>query len=390
VTDWWEELRAEFPLCNTTAYFFAGGQTPLAVSVRTAMTDVIAGWDELPWRIATRRWDDLDRCQAAIAELLACTPTQVIACEGTSGALNLATLIVLQRLRASGRRRANVVLHREAHPAGSYPWHNAVRLGEQIELRWPEPVPGESDVDALASAVDEHTIAVVVSHVSHQTGRRLDVLELAKRFPDRRWALVVDAAQSAGAVPLAAAAAAADFVAFPAYKWLFGPPGVGFLVVGEAWLRDPGPPLVGWAAAGPGVPVDARRFDLAGGGNGFRLGIPNEIGLAGAAAGLELSARFGPDRIAERIQHLTGRFVAGIDDLGVLSPTPRAWSDRAGIVSLDLDEPDVVVQELHERSLEAGVVNRRLRVDLHAFNEEAEVDRLLEALRALCSSSVHR
>ena len=393
MTAWWEELRAELPLTSRSAYFFAGAQAPLAVSVRRAMLEVIDRWDEIGWRIADRQWDGLERTQAALAEILECPRRHIVACEGTSHAMNIAALMVLQRWRNAGGRRANVIFDREAHPAGTYGWHNLLRLGEAIEPRWLQTAPGQSDAEALAEAVDDETLAVVVTHVSHRTGERLDVRELAGLFADRHWALVVDAAQSVGALPLADEVKAADFVGFPAYKWLFGPPGVGFLVVGSSWLEDPGPPLVGWAAASDlSVPVDPRRLDLASGGDGFRLGIPNQICLAGAAAGLELLARFGQERITGRIEQLTERVFAGIDGLDLTSPTPRGWKERAGIVCLDVREPDALMRRLRERGIETGVVRGFLRVDLHAYNDEPELDRLLDELsealsRAVASSS---
>jgi selenocysteine lyase/cysteine desulfurase len=380
--EWWQELRSELPICQKTAYFFAGLQGPLATEVRTAMNDVIARWDETGWRITRTMWDVLAQSQAAIANIADCSPTRVVTCEGTSSSLNIASLMILQQWRASGARKANVVLHSEVHAAGSYPWHNAARLGEQIELRWPEARPGESDIEAVASAVDDNTIAVTISHVSHRTGARFDVTKFADRFPDRRFALVIDSAQSAGAVALEAEVEAADFVGFPAYKWLLGPPGVGFLVISEKWLVEPGPPLVGWAST-PDAPGDARTFELSPAANGFRLGIPNQIGLAGAVAALELWSRFGTERIAGRIERLTQRFLAGVDDLRLPSPTPRTWPDRAGVVSLRVKEPEALRSELSRRRLDTGVSAGVLRVDIHAYNDESEVDRLLEALRAI-------
>jgi cysteine desulfurase/selenocysteine lyase len=386
---WPGELRAEFPLCSRMAYFFAGAQAPLAVSVRRAILEMTDMWDDMGWRIAARQWDGIDRAQTALAEILACRPGRIVSCEGTSDAMNIATLMVLQRRRIAGGRGANVVFGREAHPAATYAWHNAVRLGDRIELRWAQPAPGQSDVEALADAIDDETIAVVVTHVSHRTGERLDVLTLAGLYPDRNWALVVDAAQSAGALALAAEVEAADFVAFPAYKWLFGPPGVGFLVIGEGWLEDPGSPRAGWAAASDlSVPVDPHRLNLGSGAHGYRLGIPNQICLAGAAAGLELWAKFGQKRITGRIEQLTERFLAGIEALGIASPTPHAWHQRAGVICLDVPEPDAVVTRLRERGIETGAVRGFVRVDPHAYNTESELDRLLEELRALRSSAV--
>ena len=144
--------------------------------------------------------------------------------------MGLATGMVFARWIREGRWPANVVLQHDSHPASTYPWINAQRLGAPVDLRWAVPEDGQNAGDALAAAVDDQTLAVVVTHVSFRTGERVDIPALAGRFADRRFALMVDAAQSAGALDLSAETAACDFIGMPAYKWLLGPPGVGFLV----------------------------------------------------------------------------------------------------------------------------------------------------------------
>jgi kynureninase len=382
VAEWWQALRSQLPLCERTAYFFAGAQGPLPLGVRAAMDDAIAAWDETGWRIRQRMWEDLDRCRDLIAGMVGCSPARVVACDSTSDAMSLAAAMVLQRRRAAGTEGANVVLHDEVHASGSYPWHNAVRLGEPVELRWPVPDDGEDAVEAIVAAVDAATIAVSVAHISHRTGRRLDVAALSDRLRGRDLAVIVDAAQSAGALGLEAEVAAADFVGFPANKWLLGPPGVGFLVIAEPWLADPGPTSVGWGSC-PSPPPDARAFELAVGADAFRLGTPNQLGLAGAAAALQLRSGLGEGRVAARIEELTERFLAGVDRQGLPSPTPRAWPGRAGVISLALRDPEAVRARLARRGFDTGVSAGVLRVDIHAYNEESEVDRLLAELRSL-------
>jgi cysteine desulfurase/selenocysteine lyase len=327
-------------------------------------------------------WEDLERSRDRIAAIVGCSPEQVVVCESTSAAMSLAVTMVLQRRRASRTDAANVVLHHEVHAGGSYPWHNAARLGEPLELRWPTPSHGDDSVDAIVAAVDAATIAVSVAHVSHRTGTRLDVAALTDRLRGRDLAVIVDAAQSAGALGIATEVDAADFVGFPANKWFLGPPGIGFLVVAEPWLNDPGPPSVGWGSS-PDAPPEPRVFELAVGADAFRLGTPNQLGLAGAAAALELWSRFGDERIAARIEELTERFLAGIDQQALPSPTPRAWPSRAGVVSLAVQDPEAVRVCLARRGLDTGVSSGVLRVDIHAYNDESEVDRLLSELRSL-------
>jgi len=263
MTEWWEVLRAHFPLLDRRAYFFAGAQAPLADDVRAVLEAFVDLWENKVWRMEETEWQAFDEVQRVLSSILECEASRIIPAEGTSHALNLATAMVLAAWRRDGQKRANVVIHHEAHPASSFPWLNATRSGATLEIRWSEPDPGEDLTRSLIEAIDEQTLAVVVTHVSHTSGSRVDVAGLARRFPDRPWSLMLDAAQSAGALRIAEEVALCDFVAFPSYKWLFGPPGVGFLVASTDWIDRVGPPLVGWASVRDPLRMDAKNLDLA-------------------------------------------------------------------------------------------------------------------------------
>jgi selenocysteine lyase/cysteine desulfurase len=374
---WFEALRELFPLCSRRAYFFAGAQAPLATPVRRAMEAVMEVWEADAWRIEEREWRHFDDAAATIADLYGCDPSEVVVAENTSHAMSIATGLVVGRWWQRGGPGANVVIHANAHPAAAYAWLNLARLGAPLEVRWAEhAADGGSGFDGL---VDDETLAVVLSHVDHEIGARLAVPEVPAAT-----AVLLDAAQSAGALDLREQVRAADFVGFPAYKWLFGPPGVAFLVARRSWLDEVGPLFAGWASAEDPMRMELRRLTVAAGARGFRLGMPNFAGVAGAAAGLRITAGAGVQSIAARIEALSYRFRAGVDTLGLASPTPRAFDQRAGIVVLDLPEPVALQRTLLGGGIDVGVEQGRLRVDLHAFNTEAEVDMLLDRLDRLC------
>ncbi len=94
------------------------------------------------------------------------------------------------------------MLHWDCHPASSYHWLNASRLHPALTVRWADQAAHEDPVEALAASADEETIAVVATHVAWRTGAALDLAALGERRQAARWAVLVDAAQSAGAVPL--------------------------------------------------------------------------------------------------------------------------------------------------------------------------------------------
>jgi cysteine desulfurase/selenocysteine lyase len=376
---WWRELRARLPICNERAYFFPGAHGPLSRDARDAMTGVIDAWDRSGFEIHESEQHVVDDCARAAAALIGCDVSRVAFAGNTSDALNIGAASVLAAWRRAGRPRANVVLHHQSHAASTYPWLNAVRLGEPIEIRIAEP-ESESAADAIARRVDEDTLAVVTTHVSNWDGERLDIAELAGRFPDRSFALIVDAAQSAGAIPLADVARVADFVGMPAYKFMLGASGVAFLAIGERWLRDPGPTAPGWAGCVHPLPILPFSLELAPTAEAFRTGIPNYIGLAGSAAGLGLLADAGIERVGERIHELTELVIARLDGIGLDVTTPREWSRRAGVLTVIHPDAAGAMHRLAAAGIDVGVERSEIRVDVHAYNDEADIDRLIAVL----------
>jgi cysteine desulfurase/selenocysteine lyase len=378
--DWSATLRSRLPICRERAYFFPGSHGPLSIDAREAMLGVIDTWDQRGWKVHEREERYVETCANDVARLLGCDSSRVAFATNTSDALNMGSASVLAAWRQRRRPSANVVLHDQSHAASTYAFLNAVRLGEPLEIRIAEREPGEDPVDALARRVDGDTLAVVTTHVSNWDGERLDLVALSERFPDRSFALITDAAQSAGALPLDDAVRVCDFVGMPAYKFMLGVSGVGFLVVGERWLTDPGPTAPGWAGCVNPLPIVPFSIDLAPTAAAFRLGIPNYIGLAGTAAGVELLLEAGTRRIAERVRELTEVIIARLDGIGLDVTTPRDWSRRAGVLTVIHPDAPAAMDALAAAGVDVGVEGAEIRVDVHAYNDEADVDRLIEIL----------
>jgi selenocysteine lyase/cysteine desulfurase len=377
---WPITLRAQFPLCAERAYFFPGAHGPLARDVDDAMRAVLDEWDRTASHIHETEARHADACVRDVGELVGVDPSRVALADNTSDALNMAAATVLNAWRLAGRPLANVVLHNQSHAASTYAWLNAVRLGEPLEIRVAEREPGEESVDAIARRVDEHTLAVVTTHVSNWDGERLDLPALAGRFPDRSFALIADAAQSAGAIPLDDVTRVCDFVGMPAYKFMLGVSGVGFLIVGELWLTDPGPPALGWAGMQAPLPIVPFSLDLARTAAAFRTGIPNYIGLAGTAAGVELLLEPGIERVGERIHELTDLVISRLDGIGLDVTTPRDWNRRAGVLTVIHPDATAAMEQLADLGVDVGVEGAEIRVDVHAYNDETDVERLIAGL----------
>lgn len=203
-------------------------------------------------------------------------------------------------------------------------------------------------------------------------GTVIDLDRLAPAVRAAGAALVVDATQAVGAVPVDVARLKPDFLAFPTYKWVLGPYSLAFLYA--APHRQDGLPLAETIGNRPPA-SGARRYD--------RGECHDPVGLPMAATGLELVAAWGVPAIAARLRWLTDRLADGAEALGLAVP-PRALR-CPHILGLDVPgtDADALVARLRGRNVFVSARLGRLRISPHVWVGEADLAQVLSALEAL-------
>ena len=369
-------FRRAFPITESRAYLFSGGLAPAATPVRAAMDAWIDRWMFEPLHHRARYFEDWEEVRRRLGVLLNAPADCIALTDSTSRASNLAVALV------DSPPGANVVVDETTYPSSLYPWLLPAHPG--VEVRTVAgPVPRPEEIDAL---VDDRTVAVSVSHVSAMTGYRHDLSALADIAHARNAVLIVDAAQSAGAVPIDLAAVPVDLLSGVSMKWLLGPPGIGFLYVAPRLLERLRPPQVGYvgteaAAAGGESPL---RF--APGARRLEVGIGNLPGLAAFAAALALIDSVGVAPIHERIDRLAALVIDGMTARGMGVATPPDAPRRAGVIAANLVAGESLAAYLRGRGVDVwGYPAGRIRVDPHGFNDEDDVARFLAGLDAFAA-----
>ena len=216
----------------------------------------------------------------------------------------------------------------------------------------------------LAAAIDDTTDLVAFSLVQSSDGRLADidsVLEAAARHGAKT---LVDATQAAGWLPIVAARF--DYMVVSAYKWLLCPRGTAFMSLGPGHDHEMLPILAGWYAGDDpwksvyGAPLrlarSARRFDLS----------PSWLSWMGTVPALEMIASRG---VAAIHRHNINLADAARQRLG-MEPTGSA------IVILPLADTSA----LTVLGISASVRSSNVRVGFHLYNDDGDVDALVEAV----------
>ncbi len=389
-----ERARALFPGAARRPYLNVAVRSLLAAPVRAAVDrflDAAAyGGPDKPGLFAV-----VERGRAAFADWIGAGADEVAWTRNVTDGLNL----FLGSLEwAPGDE---VVLCPDLeHPANVLPWRNlAARRG--VRLREIPADGGRMPVERMADAVGPRTRVIAAATISFSPGFVTDLAPLKEARRGRDALLVMDAAQSVGALRTDVDELGADALAVATQKALAGFYGAGFLYVRREVAESVAPPALGRfgvQAEGGETAVPENGLPYAAGARRFDLGNYNFIGAIAADAALALLARFGAGAIESRVRGLALDLAEGLLELGlpVAGGPPGDHLGHlvcvgpAGEGSLDgADDP--LVREFARRleaadvacSIRRGVV----RFSPHLYNDAGDVGRALEVASGLVRRS---
>lgn len=321
----------------------------------------------------------LDRARAAIGTLLGVPGSQVCLAPNTSYGINLAAQLVRQT-RSGGR----IVVSAGEFPTNVLPWLPLRDEGFELDLVALRE-GGLLDEDALVERLEQGGVAVLaVSAVQFASGVVADLERLGAACRRAGVWFVVDAIQGAGVVPLRPAEWGVHVLASGGQKWLCGPWGSGFCWVDPQVYDRLDPMTVSWLGVEGGTQFstrdgyaldwlpDARRYEPA------TLGTQDYLGLAEA---VEVLLEIGIEAVRARIHALQDPVLAWAErhtDVRVVTPTDEAR--RAGIVALEMPDPEATLAALEGRGVQAAVREGWVRIAPHWWLSEAEMAEVVRAL----------
>jgi selenocysteine lyase/cysteine desulfurase len=367
-------FRRRFPILGRRVYVNSCSQGALSIEVDEALSAFRDSWDRdgSPWD----RWvGEVEAARAAFAGFInAGTDEVAIVPSASVGVSTLASA-----LDFTGPRRT-VVLGEFEFPTMGQIW--LAQQARGASLRWVRAAGHELDAAAYAAAIDEDTLIVPVTHVCFRNGFRLDVPRIAAACRARGAYVLLDDYQHTGTGPLDVHALGVDFLVTGALKYMLGPSGVAFLYVRRALLERFTPSVTGWFGRVDPFAFSVDRLDWSPTARRFEGGTPAVPSACGARAGLDLLATMPAALVAARVADLVGRFFDGATAAGFASFTSADPSRRGPLVVLESRDAPALVQRLQARGIVCSARGRGLRVSFHAYNDESDVDAVLDALGA--------
>lgn len=279
------------------------------------------------------------------------------------------------------------------HNSVSRPLVALAEAGRITLTRVPADGGGTVDPDAVRAALTPKTKLVALTHASNVLGTVQPVAEIGRIVRERDLLFLVDAAQTAGVLPIDVQSSCIDLLALPGHKSLFGPTGTGALYVGPRATVRP------WREGGTGgdslTPTQPPDFP-----HHLEGGTPNVLGVVGLVAGLDFVEERGVtsilkheldlcDRLRVALAELPGFEVYGHADntrrVGTLSFRCEALPAPDLGAILDQSFNIAVRPGLHcapyVHKARATAPDGLLRVSPGPFNTDADIDHLISALK---------
>lgn len=254
---------------------------------------------------------------------------------------------------------------------------------------------GEVDYQKIRKKVKANTKLIVISHASNVLGTVNDLEKVGRIAEAENILFLVDAAQSAGVIPIDVEKMKIDFLAVPGHKSLFGPPGIGALYVKNMEkmlpLKEGGTGTNSLSLKQPKIMPDY-----------LEAGTLNTIGIIGLKAGIDFILKQGMENIHQKEMALLKKTIDGLSAMSKIKVYgKKELKNRTSVTAFNLEgyssnqlafkmqnEYDIQLRGgLHCAPLLhkfLGTDNRgMLRVSPGYFNTEAEVNEFLNILESL-------
>jgi cysteine desulfurase/selenocysteine lyase len=365
--------KSEFVGLDNVTHLAAGGETPMLRSHREVVDQFML--DKSRGEKARELEAEMvEITRGKCAELFSAKPEEITFLSNSSEGINNVAYGL------DWKQGDNVVIADVEFPSGILPWTRLEHQG--VEVRVVKHKNWFISLDDIAALIDERTRVVCISHVSMFTGQRIELEALSKLVRSSNAILLLDATHAAGVVPVDARLA--DVMVSSCYKWLLGTHGAAVFYINRERLPDFRPPFLGWNNAVEHSWEKPTEFGLQATAHQFQPGNAGFISVYILNNALDHILKAGINVIEQHALALSGQIYEAVNSLGFEMMTPIEASQRAGNVCFMAENLEAIRQQLEKRQVliwGAYAGFGRLRVSTHLYNDSADVELFIAALR---------
>jgi len=198
----------------------------------------------------------------------------------------------------------------------------------------PSDERGVIDIEKMPNLINDDTALIIMTHASNVTGSILPIERAALIASDHEIPFCLDAAQSAGSLPIDVQSMNIDLLAFTGHKSLLGPQGTGGFYIKENLMKKIKPLMLGGTGSSSEFEKQPDFMpDL------FESGTPNTIGLCGLEAGIQFINKKAIENIRNHEMELTKCFIESIKNIEEITLYGSIKAEeRTSVVSINVEK----------------------------------------------------
>jgi cysteine desulfurase / selenocysteine lyase len=399
-------VRADFPLTKKKIYMNNGSVAPTPLSTIKAVTDAFLKYSiEGPDSKTINEFITLlmKELRNRIADLINCESEEIIFTQSTTEGINYV------RNGIEWRKGDSVVIRGRTHEhyANYLPWLQLSKEKGVSLIDLPIDSNGYFDTSELENNLSRGKTAqetkkgaggvrrnnttktpklITLSHALYNNGAIMPVKEVGRIAKDSDVLFCIDAAQTVGSIDIDVKQIGCDFMAFPAFKWICGPLGLGILYCNKKAAELLRPQSIGSESAT--LSSDQKTLAYLEPPAKFQTGFRNFPVLAGLEASVRYLLRLGMNNIRRKNMKVSNTLWRELDRVaGVKLYGPEDENLRTSIVSFSCNKDSkIVVDKLEENEIifaerDVGGGKKAVRASPHFFNTEEESDRSVQQIK---------
>lgn len=380
----WSFVQKQFPLVDGLIYMNNGGLGPSPFPVIDAVYSAMLELEE----ISETGHHLHEAVNKKAAKFFNCDDEEIAFTRNATEGMN----IIARGLFL--KKGDEVLMTTHEHPGGGMPWL-ALANDKGIRVRLFEPgMSHEDNLKIIESSISTRTKVLAISHITCTNGLKFPAEEIAKICRAKGVIFVLDGAQVPGMIPVDFKKLGCDFYTSSGHKWLCAPKGTGVLYVRKEMKEFWRPTQIG-AYSEKLYKLEELKLELGTTARSIEYGTRNAPMILGIGASLDFMDAIGMEHVAERGSSLASHLKENLQSISnVQLITPMNPDCSSSIVSFKIlgkekshgeltnqfkQEYNIRLRPVGEHGLNA------IRASLHIYNNFEQVDRLVEAAKAIAA-----
>jgi cysteine desulfurase/selenocysteine lyase len=375
----WNKIYEAYAVNREMVWLNNCGTTPAGSHIVKALSRFMQGYARKGILTGVARRSKVQKkIKKILSELLNCSPDELGLIHNTAEGMNFISHGM------DFVPEDEVILLENEYPSNVYPWRHLEKKGVKLVTTPMETSP-EAFLKALKPLITDKTRAISLSAVHWCTGMPLPLEQIGALCKEKGIDFVVDGAQGVGLQPLDTQKANIDYMAFPAWKWLLGPLGLGVLYISKEKLNSLKPIFIGTESVVKHQEYLPYKSELKPTTDRFTISTANFNDWVYFEAALGFLQDIGFAAVRDRILELSAYLSAGLAKIGfkVLSdqfpdyPTGIVVCEKQGVGS------DIIMQQLKQNKIVAAERLGRVRFAPHVYISPEQLDEVLAVLEKL-------